>query len=278
VYDTPAVKVGEDTGMDAPNARRITQTIADEIVSGRLQAGEQLSSERALAARFGVGRPLVREALRSLGELGLIETHAGRGTYVRSTSGSGVHRQVGIAIRRRGVTAAQLSEARITLESEAAGLAADRATAVDIERLEEALRDLDAAQGLTHVRRDLAFHLAIAAAAHNPVIEMMLESIAPLTVALMTRSVGDREVMSRSQPYHGIALEAIRQHDAAAARAAIVAHLSVAQELYGEDYERSVDSLALRAMEERGALTSLDDVVSQVLSEREGMRPDGADA
>jgi GntR family transcriptional repressor for pyruvate dehydrogenase complex len=264
--------------LDVPNPRRITETIADDIVSGRLRAGEQLPSERALAARFGVGRPLVREALRSLGELGLIETHAGRGTYVRATSAAGVHRQVGMAIRRRGATAAQLSEARITLESEAASLAAERATPEDVERLEQALHDLEAAQGVAHVQRDLAFHFAIAAAAHNPVIEMMLESIAPLTAGLMTRSVGDPEVMSRSQPYHGIALEAIRRHDPDAARAALVAHLSVARELYGDDYERSVDTLAQRALEERGALTSLDDVVTAVLSARSGPRRASHDA
>lgn len=278
MYNTPAVKSGGGPGIDAPNARRITQTIADDIVSARLRPGEKLPSERALAVRFGVGRPLVREALRSLGELGLIETHAGRGTFVRASEVAGVHRQVGLAIRRRGVTAAELSEARIALESEAAGLAAERATAADIERLEAALDDLEHAQGVAHVQRDLAFHLAIAAAAHNPVIEMMLESIAPLTVALMTRSVGDPQVMRRSQPYHGVALEAIRRHDADAARAAIVAHLSVARELYGDDFERSVDSLAQRAMQERGALTSLDDVVTQVLAERAGIPSDGGEA
>jgi GntR family transcriptional repressor for pyruvate dehydrogenase complex len=255
--------------VDALTPRRISETIADDVVSGRLQPGERLPSERELASRYRVGRPLIREALRSLGQLGLIETYPGRGTYVRSSAAAGVHRPVGLAIRRRGVTAAQLSEARITLESEAAGLAAERATTVDIDRLEAALRALDAAQGIAHVQRDLAFHLAIAAAAHNPVIEMMLESIAPLTVGLMARSAGDPKVMRRSQPYHGIALAAIRRRDAAAARAAIVAHLSVAQELYGDDFERSVDSLAQRAMDERGVLASLDDVVTQVLAARD---------
>lgn len=220
----------------------------------------------------------MREALRSLGELGLIDTHAGRGTFVRPSAAAGVHRQVGLAIRRRGVTAAQLSEARIVLESEVAGLAAERATPEDIDRLDGALLDLEAAHGIGHVQRDLAFHLAIAAAAHNPVIEMMLESIAPLTVALMTRSVGDPEVMRRSQPYHGLALDAIRKRDPVAARAAIVAHLTVARDLYGDDYERSVDSLAQRAMAERGALTALDDVVTQVLAERAVIRPEPVDA
>jgi len=255
--------------VDAPNARRITQTVSDDIVSGRLQPGEKLPSERTLAARFGVGRPLIREALRMMDELGLIQTHAGRGTFVRSVSVTGMHRQVGMAIRRRGVTAAQLSEARITLESEAASLAATRGGPSDLDRLEAALQRLEPSEGIEHVKLDLAFHLAIAAAAHNPVIEMMLESIAPLTVALMTRSVGDAEVMDRSQPYHRIALDAIRRRDPDAARAAIEAHLRVAGELYGEDYQRRVDSLAQRAMQERGSLTSLDDIVTAVLVARD---------
>lgn len=251
--------------MDAPNARRIAEVITDEIVSGRLSPGTKLESERALAQRFGVGRPLIREALRSMEEAGLIETRPGRGTFVRADSGASVHRQVGLAIRRRGVTAAQLSEARITLESEAASLAAQRATPHDLERLEAALRRLEQSDGVEHARLDLSFHMTIVKAAHNPVIEMMLEAIAPLTIGLMLRSVSDGEVMDRSQPYHRIALDAIERGDAAAARAAISAHLSVAAELYGADYQRSVDALAQRAMRERGVVGSLDDIVTAAL-------------
>ena len=103
--------------MDVPNARRIARAIADGIVAGDPRAGEMLPSERALAVRYGVSRPLIREALRSVEELGLVETRPGRGTYVRSEAAPGMHRGVGVAILRRGVTAAQLSEARITLES-----------------------------------------------------------------------------------------------------------------------------------------------------------------
>ena len=84
--------------------------------------------------------------------------------------------------------------------------------------------------------------------------------------------------MRRSQPYHGIALEAIRRHDREAARAAIVAHLSVAQELYGDDYERSIDSLAQRAMEERGMMVSLEDVVTQGPLARDKVPATDADA
>jgi GntR family transcriptional regulator, transcriptional repressor for pyruvate dehydrogenase complex len=254
--------------MDVPNARRIARAIADGIVAGEPPAGEMLESERALAARYGVGRPLIREALRSVEELGLIETRPGRGTFVRSEAAPAMHRGVGVAILRRGVTASQLSEARITLESEAASLAALRATPEDVAALEAALERLETSESIEHVKYDLVFHLGIAAAAHNPVIEMMLESIAPQTVALMVRSVGDPQVMVRSQPYHRVALEAIVRRDPGSARAAIVAHLSVASELYGDDFDRSVDELAGIALRKLGSLTSLDDVVAAALQAR----------
>jgi GntR family transcriptional repressor for pyruvate dehydrogenase complex len=254
--------------MEVPNARRIARDIADGIVAGEPRPGDMLPSERALAVRYGVGRPLIREALRSVEELGLIETRPGRGTFVRSGAAPGVHRGVGVAIIRRGATASQLSEARITLECEAAGLAATRATSDDLAGLEVALERLERSESIEHVKDDLVFHLGIAAAAHNPVIEMMLEAIAPQTVALMVRSVGDPQVMVRSQPYHRVALEAIGRGDGAAAREAMRAHLSVASELYGDDFDRSVEELAADALQRLGTLTSLDDIVAAALRAR----------
>jgi DNA-binding FadR family transcriptional regulator len=254
--------------MEVLNARRIAREIADGIVAGDPVPGDMLPSERALAARYGVSRPLIREALRSVEELGLIETRPGRGTFVRSGAAPNVHRGVGVAILRRGATASQLSEARITLECEAAGLAASRATSEDLANLDAALARLERSESIEHVKDDLVFHRGIAAAAHNPVIEMMLESIAPQSVALMVRSVGDPQVMVRSQPYHRVALEAIRRGDAAAAREAMRAHLSVASELYGDDFDRSVEELAAIALQRLGTLTSLDDVVAAALRAR----------
>lgn len=234
-------------------------------MSGALAEGARLPSERELAARFGVGRPLIREALRSLAELGLIETLPARGTFVRAGHDVRGNRQAAIAMRRRGVTAHELSEARLLLETATAAQAARRAEPEDIAELAAILEELEGATGVAHVERDLAFHLAIARAAHNPVIEMMLESIAVPTAALMFRSVGDARVMERSQPYHRAALEAIEAHDPDAAAEAIRAHLTVAQELYGADYERSVDELARQALAQLGARTGLEDLVDRVL-------------
>jgi DNA-binding FadR family transcriptional regulator len=259
--------------MTAPSADTVVRTMSEQIVSGALAPGDKLPSERELATQFGVGRPLIREALRSLSELGLIETLPARGTFVRAGHDSRADRQAAIAIRRRGVTAQELSEARLMLETATARLAALRATPEDIGRLEATLVPLEGSIGAEHVERDLTFHLDIAAAAHNPVVEMMLESIAVSTAALMFRSVGDPAVMARSQPYHRVCLDAIRARDAEAAGEAIRAHLTVAEELYGVDYERSVDELALQALSRLGARTGLDDLVDRVLTARRAGRP-----
>lgn len=254
--------------MIAPSADGVVRTMVEEIMSGTRAPGDKLPSERELASRFRVGRPLIREALRSLSELGLIETVPARGTFVRAGHDTRADRQASMAIRRRGVTAQELSEARLMLETATASQAALRATASDIERLETILGSLEWSVGAEHVERDLTFHLEIAAAAHNPVVEMMLESIAVSTAALMFRSVGDPAVMERSQPYHRICLTAIRARDPVAAGEAIRAHLTVAQELYGVDYERSVDDLARLALAQMGAGTGLDDLVDRVLAAR----------
>ena len=154
--------------MIAPSADGVVRSMSEEFLSGTPAPGDKLPSERELAARFGVGRPLIREALRSLAELGLIETIPARGTFVRAGGDTRADRQAGMAIRRRGVTAHELSEARLMLETGTARRAAQRATADDIARLEAILEGLDRSSGTDHVERDLAFHLEIACGSTQP--------------------------------------------------------------------------------------------------------------
>jgi GntR family transcriptional regulator, transcriptional repressor for pyruvate dehydrogenase complex len=109
------------------------------------------------------------------------------------------------------------------------------------------------------------------AASHNPVIETMFASIHGLTVELMVRSASDAEIIRQSVPYHRIAWEAIRDRDAAAARAAIQAHLSIAASMYGEDYDRRLDTTGTRALRLIGSGAGLEEFLQAVL-------PDGADS
>ncbi len=135
------------------------------------------------------------------------------------------------------------------LEATTAALAAMRATDADLEGIEDALRLFDAAAGvIEQARYDLAFHLAVARAARNPVVETMFGAITGLTIELMLRSLADPEVTRVSVPYHHAILAAIQACDPERARTAMIDHLEVAARTYGEDFDRSLESVARREL------------------------------
>lgn len=249
----------------------ISSALAEQVLSGELAAGDRLPSERRLALEFGASRPMVREALRSLIERGLINVEPGRGAFVLGDMATRRLQPLDLEYRRRGTTARQLSEARLMLETEAAALATEHADADDLAALGVALERLEASPTpLDRVRNDLAFHAALVRASHNPVIQTMFLSIQGLTVELMVRSAGDAEIVRQSAPYHRIAYEAIRDRNAVAARAAMQAHLSIAASTYGEDYDRSLDTTASRALRLIGSGAGLEEFLRAVVPDASG--------
>lgn len=227
--------------------------LEDAMLTGRLRPGDRLPSERQLAAQNHVSRPVIREGLRGLAAKGLIEVLPGKGTFVLRADTSHDAARLEVQFRRRGATVRDVTEARLMLECEAAGLAAQRADRDDVLALERALLALERAETrIDHIRRDLAFHMAIASATHNPVIRTMFVAISRLSAEIMVRSVEDSEMRGTSDHYHGLAVEAIRARDPGAARKAIYAHLAVAQEAYGPEYEERLDLAALRGLRTLG--------------------------
>jgi DNA-binding FadR family transcriptional regulator len=249
----------------------IAGILAERVLSGELAADERLPPERQLALEFGASRPIIREALRALVERRLIRVEPSRGAFVRSATEQGRFQPLDLEYQRRGTTARQLSEARLMLETEAAALAVEHADDDDLATLAAALERLEAsATPLERVRNDLAFHTALVAASHNPVIDTMFASIQALTVELMVRSAGDPEIVRKSAPYHRVAYQAIADRDAEAGRAAIRAHLGVAASTYGADYDQSLDTTAARALRLIGSGAGLEEFLSAVLPRDHG--------
>ena len=223
--------------------------LEDEILSGRLVVGQKLPSERELAEQHGVSRPVVREAIRGLIERNLVEVLPGRGAYVRAARMTDAAWGMDALLRRHQATARDVVEARTMLESTAAELAATRAQPAELAAMANALDRFDRADGLIEqARYDLAFHLAIARAAGNPVIETMFGAITGLAIELMLRSLGDPEVSRVSVPYHRTIHEAIAARDPRLARAAMADHLAVAARTYGPDFDRSLETVARREL------------------------------
>lgn len=228
---------------------RIARQLEHDIRAGTLAAGAKLASERELAQRYGASRNVVREVLRRLEAQDLIDVQPGRGSYVSEHSARGA-RTYDAVYRADRPTVRQLIEARIPVEVEIAGLAAERATAAGIAAIERAHeRILAAPDAAAKARADLAFHDAIAAACGNPVLRVMLSSIGGMMFEMMLRSNSDPTIGEPGVPHHPEILEAIARRDVPLARSRMREHLELGLRTYGADLDVSLDVMATRHLD-----------------------------
>ena len=155
---------------------RIAGHIGKEIADGRIMPGEKLPTEHILAKTFGVSRSVVREAIAELRNEGLVETRQGIGAFVTEAKSRGSIRIEHAALHDRE-SFRSLFQLRVPLEIEAAGLAAERGTQMQIKKIRERF---DAIQrtvegGENAVDEDFAFHCAVADATGNPQFRRFLE-------------------------------------------------------------------------------------------------------
>lgn len=217
----------------APIARKgAAEAVLDDlraaIEAGEIPLGTRLPGEVALAARYGVSRPVVREALRSTQALGLTQTRSGSGTYVVATSPAPT-------LTYGTYSARDLMEARPFIEVPAAGWAAQRRTPEQLAALRDLCDRMDAEEDAhTWVELDSRFHSAIADASAN---RLFAGVVADAREALSQQSelinlVAHRRDASNAE--HRRILDAIAAGEAMAARDRMAAHLSeVAQVLTG---------------------------------------------
>jgi DNA-binding FadR family transcriptional regulator len=209
-----------------PLVDQAIERLREQITSGAWPVGTRLPSEAALAAELGVGRSTVREAIRALAGTGLVESRQGAGTFVRA---AGAHEGAAFETRLRRAAVLDVFEVRHALELQAARLAATRRDADDLARLERALRRRQAARArardATFVEADLAFHEAVVAAAHNPVLSELFASFTTALREALFNAVADHELRVDASPGHLDLAAAIRAGDPQAATAATSAHL-----------------------------------------------------
>jgi GntR family transcriptional regulator, transcriptional repressor for pyruvate dehydrogenase complex len=206
----------------------VIEQIAGQIYSGELAPGESLPSERQLGDLLRVGRTTIREALRALETLRLVEVRPGQGIYVAGAS-SGQDGQlplVGAALERQ--SRLHLAEARRIIEVEVAALAATRATKEQKDALCVLLREMQTAgreqraddEALLHAR----FHTAIAEMGGNPVLSHVVAGIVRLLPAT-TLSHFIAGANERAEELHWAICDCIVRGDATEAREAMQAHM-----------------------------------------------------
>lgn len=204
----------------------VARALLDAVFSGQITPGTRMPSERQLAESFGVGRFVVREALKSLGLLGLLEVRQGDGTYVRSPDSSLLPRVVEWGLLVGEQRTSDLVETRQHLEPVTARLAAERRTDEQLRDIRTHLHGMrDAATNDVFVDADVAFHLSIASATGNTVLSNMMASIASLLNVWIRNVVEAAESTEPSYREHVPIYEAIAASDPAAAGEAMRSHM-----------------------------------------------------
>ncbi|MFB9171835.1 FadR/GntR family transcriptional regulator [Roseibium salinum] len=161
-------------------AAAVVEQIEDLILKGVLQSGDKLPAERDLAEQLAVSRPVLRDALKILEDRKLIEARRGGGTFVADLIGPIFSEAIVQLIARHPTAVNDYFEFRRGIESQAAAQAAGRAAPSDIARLDEIIREMQAAHDSADLaaesRLDVAFHHAVGEAAHNVVMLHTLRS------------------------------------------------------------------------------------------------------
>jgi GntR family transcriptional repressor for pyruvate dehydrogenase complex len=219
---------------------QVRVSLVEAIATGRLRPGDRLPSELEQARGFHVSRATVREALRSLAELGLITTVQGRGggSFVNRLDSAPVERNLseamGLLLHVDAINVAELFEARRVLEATCARLAASRRDRRHLAALAEILdqaRD-DTLPVDSWLDLDIRFHRAVARSAENRVLFVPLAALHAIVQPRLNNTIMPLLDRSEINAQHHAIYEAIRERDVTEATAAVDGHLDHLERLY----------------------------------------------
>ena len=223
----PSFSVLEKTsiGLQAADA------IKALIVSGELKPGDTLPPERELATMLGISRPSLREAIRVLSALNVVEPRHGGGTYVTSLDPRQLAQPINFLLQVDRMAFRHLLEVRQVLEVGAARLAAPRITAEQLDALADLTEQAERVTGrpAQFLQLDFDIHTAIIEATGNPIYISLYQSIAELSIESRKRTARDPAVRQHAHQGHLAIVAALRAHDGEAAAQAMHGHLDVIQ-------------------------------------------------
>jgi len=220
---------------------RIAEEIADRIrvliLDGTLPPDRPLPAERLLAARFGVSRGSIRDALRLLETIGLLETRHGQGTFPRELDVNRLVAPLASILAYRRDLRDELLDVRRMFEPAVARVAATRVTEEDLADLQRILdtqrRKLKA--GASAIVEDTAFHAVLARATRNRVVMRIMETLNDLLIESRKRTLRQKGRPERSIQGHEAVVAALRRRDPDGAARAMHMHIDQIAELLQHD-------------------------------------------
>jgi len=226
----------------------VIEGIRQMIIDGQLRSGDRLPVEKDLAAVLGVSRNPLREGVRALSMMGVLETRQGDGTYVTKLDPSMLLAPIGFVVDLQdGSGTHHLHAVRRVLEMEAAALAAQQIAPAELEAaVEEPNHE-------TVIENDIAFHRIIADAADNPVLAALINALGGRTMRdRLRRSITEPGADETAHAEHLSILAALTAHDPDRARIRMAAHLFTVED-YLLETRRGTDD-ETRAVDESPAL------------------------
>jgi DNA-binding FadR family transcriptional regulator len=231
-------------------AQGVVEGLSTDIRQSIFKPGDKLPTESAIMEQYGVSRTVVREAISQLQAAGVVQTRHGIGTFVidRPQSGLGINADTIMTVR----DVLAILELRISMETEAAWLAASRRTDEQVAAMGEALGDMQRAmeQGSASVEADVRFHQLIAQATANPYFVDLLGQLGSAIIPRARLNTPGLDVgkpldyLERVNREHEDIYKAIVRRDQEAARAAMRTHLSNSRERLREAQQRLESTLS----------------------------------
>lgn len=211
----------------------IAEDLRALILSGQLQPGQFLEPQKVLAARYGVGLSTLRESIQVLQAVGLLASHPGKGTWVQPDALQTAFNRTEVKTRLGELNAQQIYEARSVIEVGLTRFAALRATDEDLAAIWSALQRMEASltDELAFVQADLEYHLAVARAGHNQLLEQFYYLVRDLLSEVITELVLLPNVKEESIVLQRIIIEAIQSHQVEKAEAAALEHMKYIETL-----------------------------------------------
>jgi GntR family transcriptional repressor for pyruvate dehydrogenase complex len=203
---------------------QVMESVKSYISDNGLVSGTRLPTEKELMANLGVSRNILREALKSLEAVGLIEIRPGDGMYVSDFDYSSVLTHMSFALSRSKQELANLVHARLVIEVGALDRAVERITDDDVRRLEANLAAIEAAQSIEEqAELDLEFHKEVLAIADNPILSEFGRFLGRFF--LSAKSIHDAESARRTVSGHAKLIAALKSRDAETAKTAMREHI-----------------------------------------------------
>jgi len=213
------------------------EAIRQYVIRQKLKPGDPLPSERQIQQQLGISRAPVREALRVLQSVGMIEARQGKGLFVKEmTLQPMVDTFVSHLELYDSDSFDHLQELRQILELGAAELAAKRRTSDDLHQMESILGSMRQRMGRKEfvLEEDLGFHELLVQASHNPLIDQLYGFLTPFLVAVRESGVQTDQILNECMSDHTAIYQAVRDQDAGLAARLMQEHMEAVRRQFAE--------------------------------------------